>query len=167
MLTTKYIAIEFPAFEPSNHSKPVPRPPHLPFRRISLPTAPQQTHRQSITSVASFNSTPEGGSANSGAGAEPMEPKAAKKKRPRPASTQLAGRAGNRRPVDEARESKRRKVIHEFYETEKAYIEGLELIYSVRTFRKFHRREILTGSRTALLVTHHRIPRISLPTTHS
>lgn len=36
--------------------------------------------------------------------------------------------------VDEQREAKRRKVIAEFYETEKSYLDGLELIHSVRIF---------------------------------
>lgn len=36
------------------------------------------------------------------------------------------------RAVDEQREAKRRKVINEFHETEKSYVDGLELIYSVR-----------------------------------
>jgi FYVE, RhoGEF and PH domain containing 5/6 len=36
------------------------------------------------------------------------------------------------RPVDEAREAKRLKVIREFHETERSYVEGLDLIYSVR-----------------------------------
>lgn len=35
------------------------------------------------------------------------------------------------KPVDEAREAKRRKVIDEFYQTEHAYVVGLELIYTV------------------------------------
>ncbi|KAG6902495.1 hypothetical protein C0995_016072 [Termitomyces sp. Mi166 len=34
------------------------------------------------------------------------------------------------KPVDDAKFSKRRKVIEEFYETERTYVEGLELIYS-------------------------------------
>lgn len=46
--------------------------------------------------------------------------------------TSYEGRRPSRKPktVDEAKEAKRRKVIHEFYETEKAYVDGLELIYS-------------------------------------
>jgi FYVE, RhoGEF and PH domain containing 5/6 len=36
-----------------------------------------------------------------------------------------------RKPVDEAREAKRRKVVLEFFETERAYVDGLDLIYSV------------------------------------
>ena len=34
--------------------------------------------------------------------------------------------------VDEQAEAKQRKVAEEFYDTEKSYVEGLELIYSVR-----------------------------------
>ena len=34
--------------------------------------------------------------------------------------------------VDEQRESKRRKVVHELLETERTYVEGLELIHAVR-----------------------------------
>ena len=35
-------------------------------------------------------------------------------------------------PVDEEREIKRRKIIEEFYVTERTYVEGLDLIYMVR-----------------------------------
>jgi FYVE/RhoGEF/PH domain-containing protein 5/6 len=38
------------------------------------------------------------------------------------------------RPVDDPLEAKRRKVIEEFYETERAYVDGLELVYSVGCF---------------------------------
>ncbi|OSX66796.1 hypothetical protein POSPLADRAFT_1175479 [Postia placenta MAD-698-R-SB12] len=34
------------------------------------------------------------------------------------------------RPIDEHREAKRRKVINEFHETERSYVDGLDLIYS-------------------------------------
>ena len=40
--------------------------------------------------------------------------------------------------VDESKAVRRRKIITEFYETERAYVEGLDLIYTVRicyTFR--------------------------------
>lgn len=33
--------------------------------------------------------------------------------------------------VDEYAEARKRKVMEEFYETEKSYVDGLELIYSV------------------------------------
>jgi FYVE, RhoGEF and PH domain containing 5/6 len=36
------------------------------------------------------------------------------------------------RPINEALEAKRRKVIEEFFETEKSYVAGLDLIHSVR-----------------------------------
>lgn len=39
------------------------------------------------------------------------------------------------RLVDDHRDAKRRKIIDEFYETERSYMEGLELIYSVRFIR--------------------------------
>lgn len=42
------------------------------------------------------------------------------------------GRKRETRHVDEQREAKRRKLINEFNETERTYVEGLELIYSVR-----------------------------------
>lgn len=89
-------------------------------------------HRESVVSVASFDSLPE----------EPptvpaimrnVNANANRRVKGRPSSIDPA-RRGNRRsvkPVDEAREVKRRKVIHEFYETEKAYVDGLELVYSV------------------------------------
>lgn len=39
------------------------------------------------------------------------------------------------RVLDDQRDSKRRKIIDEFYETERSYVEGLELIYSVSNVR--------------------------------
>jgi hypothetical protein len=38
------------------------------------------------------------------------------------------------KPVDDVRESKKWKVIEEFLEMERAYVDGLELIYSVSAF---------------------------------
>ena len=87
-----------------------------------------------MVSVASFDSLPEDSApppipaimrnVNSGRKAKgrPMSIDAPKRSRRRDVSV---------KPVDEARESKRRKVIAEFYETERAYVDGLELIYSV------------------------------------
>ncbi|KAF9459286.1 hypothetical protein BDZ94DRAFT_1224932 [Collybia nuda] len=117
--------------------QPVPhiRPPHLPFRRISLPTAPSLMHRESVISVASFDSLPEEGEQSSSSvpyvirSAHP--PRAGKG---RPTSIESPRRRRKReiavKPLDDARESKRRKVIDEFFETERAYVDGLELIYS-------------------------------------
>ncbi|KAI8981319.1 hypothetical protein BD414DRAFT_492311 [Trametes punicea] len=108
------------------------RPTYLPFRRISLPSAPNLQHRQSIVSTASFDSLPEEGPA-----AVPITPvvirNAVRGPRHRPSSTDFARRAVRRkesRMVDEQKEAKRRKVIAEFYETEKSYLDGLELIHS-------------------------------------
>ena len=109
------------------------RPTYLPFRRISLPSAPNLQHRQSIVSTASFDSLPE-----EDRGAVPVTPvvirNAVKGPKQRPSSLDISRRAIRRREsrvVDEQREAKRRKVIAEFYETEKSYLDGLELIHSV------------------------------------
>ncbi|KAK1230133.1 hypothetical protein PQX77_006780 [Marasmius sp. AFHP31] len=45
-------------------------------------------------------------------------------------SAKRNSRSGSRPTEDEAMEEKRRKVINEFYATERAYVDGLELIYS-------------------------------------
>ena len=110
---------------------------YLPFRRISLPSTPNlqlQQNRQSIVSLASFDSLPEEG----GPGPE-VTPvvirNAVRAPKPRPSLVDVSRRNVRRkesRLVDEQRESKRRKVIAEFYETEKSYLDGLELIHSVR-----------------------------------
>ncbi|PCH34411.1 hypothetical protein WOLCODRAFT_95398 [Wolfiporia cocos MD-104 SS10] len=53
--------------------------------------------------------------------------------RHRPSSLDISRRAvrkAHMRPIDEQREAKRRKVINEFHETEKSYVDGLDLIYS-------------------------------------
>lgn len=112
------------------------RPTYLPFRRISLPSAPNLQNRQSIVSTVSFDSLPE-----EDHGAVPVTPvvirNAVKAPKLRPSSLDISRRAHRRREsraVDELREAKRRKVITEFYETEKSYLDGLELIHSVRPF---------------------------------
>lgn len=115
------------------------RPQHLPFRRISLPSAPNLLHRQSVVSTASFDSLPEEG-VSPGAAMPAVTPaiirNAVRAPRNRPSSLDISRRAGRRsqmRPIDEHREAKRRRVINEFHETEKSYVDGLELIYSVRS----------------------------------
>ncbi|KAI0931186.1 hypothetical protein AcV5_005267 [Taiwanofungus camphoratus] len=112
------------------------RPQHLPFRRISLPSAPNLLHRQSVVSTASFDSLPEEG-VSPGAAMPAVTPaiirNAVRAPRNRPSSLDISRRAGRRsqmRPIDEHREVKRRRVINEFHETEKSYVDGLELIYS-------------------------------------
>ncbi|KZT63931.1 hypothetical protein DAEQUDRAFT_679472 [Daedalea quercina L-15889] len=112
------------------------RPQYLPFRRISLPSAPNLLHRQSVVSTASFDSLPEENSAP-GSAVSPATPtvirNATRSPGRRPSSIDISRKARRRsqmRPIDEQREAKRRKVINEFHETEKSYVDGLELIYS-------------------------------------
>lgn len=115
----------------ATHPPDLPAPaPHLPFRRISLPSAPNLIQRQSIVSTVSIDSIPEGPRS------APLTRGASRGPRHRPSSIEAA-RRNRRREVksvvlDEQREAKRRKVVHELYETERTYVDGLELIYSVR-----------------------------------
>lgn len=127
-------AVRFPISEEPIH--PLPQiPPHLPFRRISLPTAPTLAQRESVISVASFGSLPEESEAlfngqvkmqwdvRTGT-ARPVSTESPRRK--------TRHRATSVRPVDEAKDIKRRKVVEEIYETERAYVDGLEMIYAVR-----------------------------------
>lgn len=110
---------------------------YLPFRRISLPSAPN-LHRQSVVSTASFDSVPEAlevPHVPSSLPASPSRP-IARAVRHRPSSVEASRRNYKRREVksvvvDEQREAKRRRIIHELHDTERTYLDGLELIYSV------------------------------------
>ncbi|KAH8094682.1 hypothetical protein BXZ70DRAFT_947084, partial [Cristinia sonorae] len=119
----------------SGHFMPdaVPQPTqHLPFRRISLPAAPSLLHRQSVVSVASFDSLPEEGPVPQSAPPSAMKG-VQRPHRNRPPSLEPGRRNQRRREVrviDEQRDARKRRVIEEFYETERTYVEGLELIYS-------------------------------------
>jgi FYVE/RhoGEF/PH domain-containing protein 5/6 len=138
--------IDFPSSDPSSRlvTHPIPHflPPHLPFRRISLPTPPTSIgeHRESVVSVASFDSlpeesTPSPGTPTTATAALVRNANVGRKSKGRPLSVETARRGSRKReskPIDEARESRRYKVIQEFYETEKAYVDGLDLIYEVR-----------------------------------
>ena len=105
---------------------------HLPFRRISLPTAPSMLHRVSVVSVASFDSLPEGfPPPNVRAN---YNGKTAKSRLISPADSPRRRnklRDTSTKPLDELQANKRRKVVREFYDTEKAYVDGLDLVYSV------------------------------------
>ena len=128
--------IIFPLSEsPHKHGKSglVPlRAPHLPFRRISLPTAPSLLHRVSVVSVASFDSLPEDDD-----GSPPPRSNYNGKTGKGRLIAQESPRRKNRlrdtgmKPLDELQANKRRKVVLEFFDTEKAYVHGLDLIYSV------------------------------------
>ncbi|KAL1696757.1 hypothetical protein GGG16DRAFT_85229 [Schizophyllum commune] len=128
------MSVDFPASE-SRVQSPPPPPPNgrfpMPFRRISLPSAPSLLHRHSVVSIASFDSLPEEESGNPPA---VVTPRAVRhRSRQRPGSIDLARKKNRRstsRPVDETRLAKRRKIIEEFHETERSYVNGLDLIYS-------------------------------------
>ncbi len=134
-------SVGFPITEsPQKQGKPISplRGPHLPFRRISLPTAPSLQHRISVVSVASFDSLPEDGDIESPRSARPLARVVEKPNQSRPPSSEPTKRRKRTRdtstkPTDERQISKRRRIVDEFYETEKAYVDGLELIYSVST----------------------------------
>lgn len=108
-----------------------------PYRRISIPSTPNLLHRQSVASLASFDSLPEERPLASSEAALSATKNVAKKAKGRPPSLEVMGRRYSRkketRPIDVAKEAKRLKVIHEFHDTERAYVEGLDLIYSVRS----------------------------------
>lgn len=118
---TSSSTISFPRSE-ADEGVPAPQVraiPHLPFRRISKPTAPALAHRQSVASVASTDAALENGVAH-----------AAWRKFPE-SSARKAKKKDAARRDDETRETKRYKVITEFLDTEKAYVQGLDLIYDV------------------------------------
>lgn len=129
------VMVEFPSDAPVNNGDVrFTRPPYLPFRRISLPPPPVLANRLSFVSTTSLESSQE-----EGALPPPVLPSLMravnKGQRNRPSSMEAARRNGKKREtrvIDEQRATKRRKVIDEFYETERSYVDGLELIYSVR-----------------------------------
>ncbi|EPQ60193.1 hypothetical protein GLOTRDRAFT_67584 [Gloeophyllum trabeum ATCC 11539] len=129
--------VSFPSTEPNSPYSPPPssylhRPPHLPFRRISLPSSPSLLNRQSVGSLASFDSLPEEQNAP-GASMPSLVKNVVKKSKSRPTSLEVQRKSRKKDKdsrVDEAREAKRRKIIHEFYETERSYVDGLDLIYA-------------------------------------
>lgn len=103
--------------------------PHLPFRRISLPPPPNlNLNRQSVVSFASFESLPDHGTSLS----QIVSPtkKFKSKRTSTDAHRKGVRRCGHQAP-DKERDAKRRKVIQEFYETERTYVQGLDLIYEV------------------------------------
>ena len=120
---------------PLSENGPLPlRAPHLPFRRISLPTAPSILHRVSVVSVASFDSLPEDSDGSPPPNAWINYNAKAGKGRPIPSESPRRRnrlRDTSMKPLDELQANKRRKVVREFYDTEKAYVDGLDLVYSV------------------------------------
>lgn len=169
---------------PIIHDMDTRKPPHLPFRRISMTSglanggissSNSQSKRASISSAASFDSLPEGevASITWGNASDMLSPpprtssrlsitrsnrrSAELHRKPRPTSsdsfssidlnTRLKLKSGGRlsrpqsrgqsrsreppTPLDETQNFRRLKIMLEFWETEKAYVEGLDLIYTV------------------------------------
>jgi len=121
----------FPSTDTDNASISSPVSPkplvihHPPFRRMSLPAAPNPNlNRQSVISLASFESLSEHGTSQS-----PIS-SPTKILKSRESHRRGVRRRGHQAP-DKERDTKRRKVIQEFYETERTYVQGLDLIYEV------------------------------------
>ena len=124
-------SVSFPALDSGAPLIAHPRPPHLPFRRISLPAAPSpMLHRQSVVSMESFESLPEERAGTT----QPIHiiSKPASRRSPPSAFDSPTRSRARRRPLNDRNDEKRRRIINEFYETERSYFGGLELIYSVR-----------------------------------
>ena len=123
-------SVSFPVLDSGTSLITYPRPPHLPFRRISLPNASSpMIHRQSVVSMESFESLPE-----EGAGTPqiiPILPKPSSRRSTRSTFDSPTRSRPRRRPYNDRNDDKRRRIINEFYETERSYFGGLELIYSV------------------------------------
>lgn len=121
-------SVSFPALDSGVPQVAHPRPPYLPFRRISLPTAPPPTiHRQSVVSMESFESLPEEGASTS----QHILSRHPPRRSPPSAFDSPTRSRARRRPYNDRSDEKRRRIINEFYETERSYFGGLELIYSV------------------------------------
>jgi FYVE, RhoGEF and PH domain containing 5/6 len=125
------------------------RPPHLPFRRISMPSVPSQVtmaqlrtanmnakkdHRVSVASQQSTDSLPEGqrvgehSSHNSSNNIGFPSPKS-RRTMSRPSSLQPPPKTSM---VTASAVAKRKKVLRELLDTEKTYLDGLEFINEVR-----------------------------------
>ncbi|KAH8822630.1 hypothetical protein DL96DRAFT_1618534 [Flagelloscypha sp. PMI_526] len=128
--------VSFPSTSSPEQLSPQVQPPtrHLPFRRISLPTAPTLIHRP--VSVGSF---PEEETESSSSSSTPLQPHrlSVEAPRQRPESVAVPRSKLNKiavsfkasSSVDEQKLAKRNKIIDEFYDTEKVYVTGLDLIY--------------------------------------
>lgn len=126
-----------PPIPPSPHR----RQPLISFRRISLPPPPALLNRQSSASLTSFDSFPDGHSTELVADHNTVVKGITRKALHKHSHVDVGKRPRKRREsvkpqveIDENKAVKRRKIIAEFYDTERAYIQGLDLIYTVRSF---------------------------------
>ena len=133
--------IAFPSSDPPHVSRGVPLPSPqrrqhlLSFRRISTPTAPTLINRPSSTSIRSNESHETNSSPNVASGSSPSRSSVAKLVH-RPFSLDSKQKSPRKRResaklLDISRAVKRSKIIFEFYDTERTYVDGLDLIYSV------------------------------------
>lgn len=127
--------VDFPSTGAHSQSDPPPLPQHLPFRRISLPTSAHGATLRptSVVSTVSFDSTDT-------SLPPPSFPSPSKASPKGPRHRLISGEANRRQSrrreiksvvINDQKDLRRRKIIHEFCETERTYVEGLELIYSV------------------------------------
>ncbi|KAL5494873.1 hypothetical protein ACEPAI_335 [Sanghuangporus weigelae] len=132
----------FPSTGSAGGSSPAPTPVPSPqrrqhllsFRRISLPAPSNILNRHSSASLVSCDSIPQENAALNVSEAS-NAPQNFGAKLPNRSSAIDPGKRPRRRrdslkPIDESKVAKRRKIITEFYETERAYVEGLDLIYT-------------------------------------
>jgi FYVE, RhoGEF and PH domain containing 5/6 len=92
-----------------------------------MPPAPGLVKRYSVNSVHSIESTPE----------EPLTRPVVIRNaaaKARPVDHERRRSATRLRPIDEVREAKRRKIVMEFFDTERSYVDGLNLVYEVRGY---------------------------------
>ncbi|KAI9454923.1 hypothetical protein BJY52DRAFT_1282748 [Lactarius psammicola] len=147
-MSSATMAFPFPSADPDTSSavlsiSPQPLATHLPFRRISLPATPNiNLNRQSVVSLASFESLSEHGASRSSI-ASPTK-KSQSRRPPLEARRKGARRRGYRAP-DEEVEAKRRKVIEEFYETERTYLFLTPIIAALDTPQSLLDRASLTS----------------------
>lgn len=141
-----------------------PPPPHLPFRRISMPSiaaAQIQNRPDSVTSIVSYDSVPEEQKSASTMRGAPSAPPSSFNQRSRPNSvvsnggshadngassrTKLRTRTSSSRSrnrdnttpvINEEMLETRRQVIMEIYQSERVYSEGLNMIYEVCKARR-------------------------------
>lgn len=145
-LASSSTSFAFPSSESPNANTALPVPPSpqrrqhlLSFRRISLPTPPTLLNRQSSASLTSYDSFPEESAGESPAQHSAVVRNAGRKALHRPFSIEANQRQRRRRdsakPLDVNKAAKRRQIITEFHDTERAYVEGLDLIYFVSAQR--------------------------------
>lgn len=163
-------SVAFPSTSDLHQGPTVPpspqrRQPLISFRRISLPPPPALLNRQSSASLASFDSFPDA-SGNAGENGSDQAFVRGPSRKLLHKQSHVGGQKQSRKRresikpkphVDEHKALKRRKIITEFYDTERAYIQGLDLIYSVHEISLMNvlAARMLIASSPALFDTDH------------